>query len=198
MEELNQEVEDIEDLQLTQVYDNSIELESPYALRPKQAFTFTIEDIMINKRADIDFFEFKSVEAAFDEDYKVEENEDYIAVTADAISGVAPRQEGEYSFDAKLKYTSFRQGGESKIINTEFTLFVGEKYNQKQSPLLTYAFYGLIALGITSFLTILFVCTKRIRNKRMIEFEEFEDNELGHKQVVRGGSELENTADNSA
>lgn len=130
MQEVDLRVQEIRESQLVHVNDTSIVLRSPYAVKPREQFTFSVEDIMVSDRADIDFFEFKSMEADFPDKYKNSETEDYVVVTADTVTGIAPNKEGKYNYKTQLVYTSFRFAGESKIIDTNFTLLVGEKYNK--------------------------------------------------------------------
>jgi hypothetical protein len=42
------------------------------------------------------------------------------------IMGVAPKKNGEYKYKAMINYTSFRNGGVKKNIETEFVLTVDD------------------------------------------------------------------------
>jgi len=133
MKEVDLRVQQIKEAQLVHVTDNSIHLRSPYAVKPKEQFTFSVEDIMVEDRADIDFFEFKSMEADFKNTKDAAQKENYVVVTENTVSGIAPENEGKYNYKTSLIYTSFRYSGESKVIDTNFTLLVGEKYNRSAS-----------------------------------------------------------------
>ena len=124
MESMNQKIKNIEEGQLVHFEDSSINLETPEGLKPKQQFTYTIEDIMTDKRADVDFFEFVTIKR---EDLLGGEEEQYIDVTPDLITGVAPVKEGLYVYNVTLKYTNFTDGGKQKAIDTRFRLWVGVK-----------------------------------------------------------------------
>lgn len=197
MHDLDEHIDKIEEVQLTHVEDSSIVLASPYALRPNQQFSFSFEDILTTRRADVDFFEFVSVDRDFPESYQTENNEGYIAVTPDIISGIAPMNEGIFNYKTQIKYTSFRDGGEARIIETDFKLYVGEKYNQGPPKAISYAFYGAIFLGIITFIVILLLILKKIFSRKVIRFEEFEEGHYEPKEVPHAGSDLENTASDS-
>ena len=195
MEEINQDVDEIEEAQLTQVYDEDLRLESPYGLKPRQQFSFTLEDILVEKRADVDFFEFISVERLFE---PLDENEGYLVVTDDTLTGVAPQEEHVYFYDVKLKYTSFRTGGESKIYNAEFTLYVGDKYNNDQLSFKKALLVVIVVLASLSIISFGCICIRRIKNRNIISYEDFDaEVQNARKSIDSPGSDLENTADNS-
>ena len=110
MHEINEKVKKIEEVQLEHFEDKSINLESPEGLKSKQQYSYTVEDIMVNKRADIDFFKFISIKRS---DLLIA-NEEYIDVTPDLITGVAPIAEGVYTYNVTLKCTNFADGSKQR------------------------------------------------------------------------------------
>lgn len=124
MESMNVKLKNIEEQQLVHFEDSSIKLETPEGLKSKQQYTYSVEDLMVNKRADVDFFEFVSIKRT---GLLNNQEEEYIDVTPNLITGVAPVQEGLYMFDVTLKYTNFTNGGQQKAIDTQLKLWVGAK-----------------------------------------------------------------------
>lgn len=173
MSTLDNNVSEIEEAQLVHVRDENVHLRSPYGLKPKQQFTFSVEDIMVDDRADIDFFEFVSMEPAFNEANYIEDGEGYVYVTSETVTGVAPHTEGEYDYKTSLKYTSFRTGGEAKIIDTTFNLRVGEKYtpttDATTNNVLIYVIAGLLSLAVGLAVC---QCYKKIRASKALNYKD--------------------------
>lgn len=200
MNELNDKVSKIEEAQLAHVTDDSIELRSPYGLKPRQQFTFSVEDLMVGERADIDFFEFQSMEPDFPRSILSEDNEGYVFVTPDSVTGVAPHFSGEFNYKTSLKYTSFRNGDDPKIIDTNFTLLVGEKYNKQPAKFNYVLIYVILSLGLIAFLLIMYQCVVKCKARKVINFEEMTDSsfqEPPRKVEHARTSDLENTTDDS-
>ncbi|CAI2387305.1 unnamed protein product [Moneuplotes crassus] len=210
MNELDHEIEDVEEMQLASKYDSSIALETPYPLDPLQQFTFTVEDVMVERRADVDFFEFVKVDLkqglyCEDEDdyedgddddcYRPKGEEGKIVPSGDTIYGVAPSRESLFEYDVQLKYTSFRAGGESTIYNTTLFLRVGDE--DDDSPK-TVIFFIIIGLSLTTVLILAAFCYRRWSARRVMKYEDFDgDVQIGRKSVDRPPSDLENTASDS-
>lgn len=206
----NHDVEDIEEMQLANKYDASIFLETPYSLDPLQQFTFTVEDVMVERRADIDFFEFVKVdlkpglycededdyEDADDDDcYRPKEEEGKIVPSGETIYGVAPSREALYKYDVQLKHTSFRAGGESTIYNTTLLLRVGDEDEGDFKTVLFFIIIGLllITLGILGTF-----CYRRWSSRKVMRYEDFDgDVQIERKSVDRPPSDLERTASDS-
>ena len=152
MHEINEKIKKIEEVQLEHFEDKSINLESPEGLKSKQQYSYTVEDIMVNKRADIDFFKFISIKR---NDLLIA-NEEYIDVTPDLITGVAPIAEGVYTYNVTLKYTNFADGSKQKAIDTQFRLWVGEKPKESNmdAPIHT-MLYVVIAILILIFVSMI-------------------------------------------
>lgn len=200
MNELNDKVSKIEEAQLAHVSDDSIELRSPYGLKPRQQYTFSVEDLMVGERADIDFFEFQSMEPDFPTSILSEDNEGYVFVTPDSVTGVAPHFTGEFKYKTSLKYTSFRNGDDPKIIDTSFTLLVGEKYNKQPTKFNYVLIYVILSLGLIAFLLIMYQCVVKFRRRKVISFEEMTDSSFQQpprKVEHARTSDLENTNDDS-
>ena len=154
MQEINLKVKKIEEVQLEHFEDKSIILESPEGLKSKQQYSYTVEDIMVNKRADIDFFEFISIKRSD----LLGVNDEYIDVTPDLITGVAPIAEGLYTYNVTLKYTNFAGDNKQKAIDTQFKLWVGEKPKESNmdAPIHT-MLYVVIAILILIFVSMIFL-----------------------------------------
>lgn len=90
MTELDTKVTNIEEAQLAHVKDETIVLRTPFGLKPRQQYTFSVEDVMVGNRPDIDFFEFQSMEPDFPTSILSEDNEGYVFVTTNTVTGVAP------------------------------------------------------------------------------------------------------------
>lgn len=65
---IDTQIDLVEDDQLSLFDSEEIIMRSPYSLGPSQQFTFSIEDLLVNQRDDVDFFEFVTVEAKFETD----------------------------------------------------------------------------------------------------------------------------------
>jgi molybdopterin converting factor small subunit len=68
MDDLNDKVDQIETAQVENVVDFSIKLRNRKPLMPKQSFSYTFEDIMVEDRADMDFFTFDKLTPKFNTD----------------------------------------------------------------------------------------------------------------------------------
>jgi hypothetical protein len=201
MFDMNSHVDKIETSQLIHIEDKSFTLRSPGALKPREQFTYSVEDVMSPKREDIDFFEFVSIQANFDPSQEIPEQEQYVYVTPESITGIAPHKEGKYNYLVSLKYTSFRYGGESKIYDTSMTLSVGEKYFKSRSPFTSYfLFYLILSLGILALILICVQCVKQHRVKKRIKYETW--NEEGSSNCPKNDNsdfnDLERTASDSS
>jgi len=177
-QEITEKTERIEQTQLIHIEDKSLRLSSPWDLRPGHQYVYTVEDLMVDHRDDIDFFEFVSMTADFKSNQKVTEKEKYVYVIPESITGVAPLQEGSFNFKASLKYTSFRYGGEPKIFETTFTLNVGEKYSQTHLNARWVMFYVIWSLGIFAMITVCVISYKKYKKSKQIKYETWkvEDN----------------------
>lgn len=211
MQMLDEEVEDIEDQQLAHVYDAQIMLEVPYALKPRQQFTFTLEDLMTEKRADIDFFEIVKLELrpgtyCEDEDdfedmddedcYVPSKDEGRIVSSENTVYGVAPTRESEFIYDVQLKYTSFKDGGDSVIYDSVLIILVGDFGEVEFRAVLLYTIIGLLAV---SALLIGFICVKRCKGRNVLAYEDFAQEVQFERKSVDGppSSDLQRTASDS-
>lgn len=199
MQDLDEQVDLIEEAQLMHVVDSNLKLESPYALKVKQQFTFTIEDIMVDKRADIDFFEFVTMETDFGSSYKAEEDEGFVVVSDDSITGIAPKSEGKFNYKTQLKYTSFRFGGEAKIYDTNFTLFVGEKYQKQLTKPNIWLVIFVVVLAALTISVLGYMIVQKLRPARVLKYEDFHENSFQErpKSIGRASSDLQKTASDS-
>jgi hypothetical protein len=199
MEDLNEQVDQIEEAQLMHVVASDIKLESPYALKTKQQFTFTVEDILVEQRADVDFFEFVSMETDFGDSYKAEEDEGLVIVSSDSITGIAPKREGKFNYKTQLKYTSFRYGGEAKIYDTQFTLLVGDKYQKQSTKVNTWLIISVVGLITAAFVALTYICVQRMRPTKVVQYEDFNERSFQEppKEIGRPSSDLQKTAGDS-
>ena len=132
MRKLDDKVKAIESIQLEHFDDNSISLEVPRGLKPKESYTFTLAEVMNKQRADIDFFEFDPV-IKENANNAINANVELIKLTSNTISGVAPIEEKLYIYKLTLKYVNINEGEKEKLIETDFKLWVGEKPNTDDS-----------------------------------------------------------------
>lgn len=181
MNTVDEKVVSIEEEQLARIQDASITLKTPYTLLPKQQYTFSLEDLMVNQRSDIDFFEFMSVESNFQ---NIKENsaqeESYIYVTPTTIRGIAPNAEMTYVFNVELKYTSYRDtSGKPYIVETTLTMEVSQNtFANMLTPKNDVQRYLLMLcciLGLTSAILIMYQCYSKYKESKIIRYEDVDD-----------------------
>ena len=188
---ISEKVDEINNDQYKHIKDNSIKLSTPYPLFPKQPYTFSVQDVMDEQRSDIDFFEFQTVSLPsgvelYDENGQ---QEGFVAVTPETISGVAFGAEGTYTFDVGLKYTSLLQDNTSKIYDTKMTMEVsktaGLKSSSGSSSMERNLLIACAILGILSLTLIIYQVYSRCSSKRVLRYEDMgsevgDSNHHGH------------------
>ena len=168
-QQIDTKVDQIQEAQLKHVKDTDLKLRIPYPLIPKQPFKFSLEDVMVHHKSDIEFYEFKSVEYKSDKKIigKNGQEEGYISVTPETIEGIAFSKEGKYEFAASLKYTYMDDEKQPTIIDTILIMKVSSsggstKSNRVEKHLLVVC----SVLAILSVTLILYQCHKRFGKRQ--------------------------------
>ena len=119
MKPINMNIISFESFDLILNDDITIWFKNSKELNPNDQFNYTVEDIIVNKRIDIDFFEFVSISYLHRPGIKLEP---YVNVFPDFITGVASSYNGHTAYNVTLKYTNFTDGGKHREIHSVFML----------------------------------------------------------------------------
>ena len=107
--------------------DHSIWFKNTKELKPNDQFNYTVEDIIVDKRIDIDFFEFVSISYLHRPGVKLDP---YVNVFPDFITGVATAYNDTTPYNLTLKYTNYTDGEKHREIDKVFLHNVGPIQNE--------------------------------------------------------------------
>lgn len=175
MIELNQEVDKIEAAQFADIGDGSIVLRESSALMSGQNFNFTLEEIMTDQRANIDFFEFQAMDPVFASSIDAEQSQANILVTPDIIYGVAPSVSGEFTYKVLLKWIPFKYQKDPQTLDSNITLVVVGDPNDSDAKFIKTIFYGCMSLSVFGFGFLIYRRYNKRQNEKFYEMYSYED-----------------------